>query len=1412
MPISNSLSIPNSFIKNIAIEIKEGYKLTNTPFTTEENSGADDAYFIGRKIHKEKFLKFLNDSDKGIFLVTGERGIGKTSFVNHVLKEYKDNSEKAEKNKTGKIKTIHLTLSQNKPKEIDILWLMVTTVHDKFKIFLGEGWLRNSTKIIRAFKQAFKISLFFSVFCCAFLLLIIWRADQKWSVLYNSAQKWLTGELTAQSNNIYFNNWSELFTYKLLFGSSAMFFISLVLFLLTKVKEVNQKKKNTPQNRIERLKERCNALLTEESGGEDEVSIQGISGLFGQKEKVTKNYSIASVKEIEYELQEFLKQAEKKFDLKFIFIFDELDKVDPVVTSAYFYEDLDKFQKTENSNPRDFRDRKQAIINTIAALKNFFTTARARFIFIAGNEMFDAALADIADRQASVSSIFTYTFHIESFLKEKNVGKRENNASLSVAIEEYLKWVLFRVKEKEEDILLLIKTKLRPRSEEKDRDVELAKAIITLQNFITYLTYRANGSPKKIIKIIHEFIIVKESRDPWASTNDGKTIFLDREAGNKEDKISTRLFLYFNYSNQYRIGFISYLYRPFLIQYGRNFKLFSDNIIISTPYLFDHLLKFHPFAFSLSHLELVPEVVSSNKTPSLQEHLRNIIDYLGENHIRRTDLGLFDYKFYSRTLNEITYISKLFEEEAAAFNFTLDESYLVKIYIRGKIKELRSIYSKFLGDAKEGGAKQIFSIAHLNGRLGDLHFFDQEYDDAIVAYSDAIRPINNLEIAGMSLREFITLFRNKLKLGLCFERTSSYDEALAFYADCCQDAKRFMMFRLGSKKIKDREPFQDNMIYETSSLSELLQVVIQGFLATIIVEEKIGMEGITPKKLNLSLANFLHLADQVIEKTDGTEKNSPVFGNAFLLMGKLFYFKNASGNIVKENMPEGGKMAIIFNNFPRRWKSRFEYLSNNYINDFTSLAENAFSRKIPTIALYMYLIGICEIIESQEKEATFFNEISQQENKIRFHKSLLAKLEELLVSDDQNFLSYHYKYIANFLSSIGDTLLSMCYEGDKYRTLQIHELFDFKAADGTNKNDYKFCQAINTAGGNKIGEILNCYYLSGIFFLKYGRSVSCSYQFRKILYVLKTVIANDNSDPDKRNAVRDKFISLIEETIITPTLEIASQNAGHSDRHMIKKMRKIFKEENESGEKSGLSNSLFSFILNSVSNNPETREIIIVYNYIQLKLGITDKLKKIISSCNSLGTQYSRLVELEFCAKYNYVTIFKKLIEEDIKPVNISEEKNRPAAIEYLFSMLSMLRIQKIYGSDFLIGHSSFAYTHYRIAKFLKNFKVDKEIRSGVENLVGKGSYVSFDAVYHFQMARDLYKKVKQLHTAGKEYKKVISEMIYLEDDFSDNAYHFGAAINRYLMINRDFDEKIKYCEEQISKDEYYDSSNYNNI
>ncbi len=1420
--------IPQSFIKNIAIEIRNGYKLSNTPFSVEDPKNANNS-FIGRTKQKQKFLKFLKDSNKGIFLVTGERGIGKTSFVNHVIKIFKSKEKKIDAQK--EVIDIHLTLSQNQPKEIDILWLMVNSIFDKYKKTLKKAASHENSaeQHLNPYSKTrlsrIKGWLYFSIIACVIPLFIIWRSHERWKILYDNKSA------MAESSAWLINYWLIYAAYGVLAG--AFLAVSYFFWKFMQHKNIeNQKEQEGAFNRIKRLRERCIASLTEEAGTHEQIKVEGIAAsLLSGKGKKIRQYSIASNKEIEYELKQFLEevQEEKKKKLQFIFVFDELDKVEPVVSSTYLYEDLEKFQKVENANPHDFRDRKQAIINIIAGLKNFFTTAEARFIFIAGHEMFDASLADIADRQSSISSIFTFTFNIESFLKEKHVGSEENNVSLSMAIEGYLKLVLFgklnlNPENTYKTFLQHVKDGFTCSDSDNnqsdpaktvDDDLALSKALFTLQKFIDYLTYRTNGSPKKLIKIVHEFVIIEDEK--YIEKKKAKTVFArikDPELRKPDEEGKTK-FLYFNYNNQYRIGFISYLYRPFLIQHGRSYKSYSDNIIVSTPYLFDHLLKFHPFGFSLSNLELMPEVLSTSKNTSLHEHIANIIEYLGETHIRKTEIGLFDYKFYSRTLNEIAYISKLFEEEAAAFNFTLDESYMVKIYLRSKIKELRNVLSKFLGDPKIAGMQQIFSLSHLNGKLGDIHFFDQEYDDAIVAYSDAIRPINTNQIQEIGMRDFITLIRNKLKLGLCFEKMNSYDEALAFYSDCCQDAKRFIMQKLtGLRDVESQEDVKIDDFYNTSSLNDVLQIVIQGFLATIILEEKMGVEGITTQKLGISLGNFLKLAEKVNKKTLAG-RNNLIITNALLLAGKLFYFKNTAANINfaasndKDDLISDINLIDIKNaeywNFPVDFKMKLIRLSDAYDNILSpfKINENRL-RRTPTTALYMYIMGICEVMTSRLVDPDLFNEITEHKN---ISYKLLENLNTYLGSNDERLLGYHHRYIATFLSSIGDALWAM-YIHPKYKAINYDEIFDAKKIgdfiNNKDVNDFDYYLKSPDPDVFSLSDIFRCFYLSSKYFIKYGRSVSASYQYRKILYVLKTVII-----PVDDKYAREIFLELLDQKVVKPVLEIVSKNGGHADRHLIKKGKALVNEEN------------WYYVMNNVSNHSDSREVILLYNYIRLKLGHVFHemtIQTLISHYNSIGTQYGRIAELDFYAKYVYTAKIEKIRVKELTKTDgqydiIRDQRDtyNKYAIDYLYSMLTILRIQKIYGNDFVIGHSSFAYTHFRLACFLRDYQINDKIKDGLIAVMDKGSYSSLDASFHFQLAKDLYSKAKQLHTAGNEYKKTIADMVYLEDDFNDNAYHFGASLNRYLMINNDFDNNIKICGDEIAKDPYYKHSAYYN-
>ncbi|MFS2185623.1 hypothetical protein ACCC92_03055 [Mucilaginibacter sp. Mucisp84] len=1469
------LKVPRSYIKGVAIEVDSRYDLENAPFIpkageVDENNDApikkrnwitvllhkallpfrwvaarlrrkkvidpesapldQQSSFIGREQHIAKFVEFLRGNNrKGVFLVTGYRGMGKTSFVNKVLKKYSDVSP----SKQDLIKPIRLTLAQTNPKEIDILRLMVMGVFDEFRVHLKKNDLDEMSKNRTRLYRLQHLLLFIILFSLP-LALLLWKVNHLYA-LYRSTDR-------------------QVFAVLIIYASfvAALCLIYSFSYFRLKNRRHYLQHADGASNRITWLVERCNAALGEEVTN-SEGGLPAFNFKLFNEEKKTKQYAVVSNKEIEYELQAFLEKAKSEYNLEFIFVFDELDKVEPALNSlgSDFLDSYDSRGKSRNYE-NDLKDRRLAIVSIIAGLKNFLTTADARFIFIAGREMFDASLADISDRQSSISSIFTFVFYIESLLKEKN---NNNNPSLSSAIEDYLKYLLFG----ETTGISLTERLGAFRTADTMLDGELAaeeqgKLYFIFQNFITYLTYRSNGSPKKLIKEIHEFIILEDKVAQIKKDQDGQDIIYEHRIRPAVEKAPGRkLYLYFNYYNQYRIGFINYLYRPFLIKYGRSFKLFSDNIVVSTPYLFDHLLKFHPFAFSISNLELLPEILSSSKTPALRSHIRKIIEYLGANHIREIEIGLFDYKFYSRTFNEITFLSRVFEQEAAALNYTLDESYYIKRLVVNKIKELRSDYSSSPGGLDN--AKQIFSIAHLNGILGDLYFFDQEYDDAIVAYSDAIRTISYERTTVMSLRDFIVLIRTKLKMGLCFEKINAYDDALAQFVDSNSDASRLMNYRLNegqSVVINRKDELKDSLedsedsnevtgkrlvgydmaVYRSAALSDLLQIILQGFLSQLFIQEKKSVAGISEYKLFTTLGSFFKI-------TEGFKlnesRNHIIKANAFLHAGNLIYFKNSDRRIRFEDKEIND---AFHQNLPRRLKANLTTLAERYDASFCN--HQGFRK--PVLALYLYILGMVETLnygnhkQLQSKGQPLIPEkpdtepdeiilgIVTEENVVF---ELLDRLTREEKAEGKASRGIYYNYIASFLGNIGDCLLSHCNNrSDQFKSIsldvlllqdkkgegqppgtdcifsirepfkkvfkekRIADLFlpdKFSEANLLN-DEYLFDSFLKPSeeGCFSMADVLRCYYLAGRFYLKQGRISSCSFQYRKILYTMRLVL--DRHNPD---TLTKSFIRMLNNKILRPCLEYTSQNAHSTDRHMLNKAI------------ANLRSGLGDFALNNLSNHPETKELILAYNYIKIKLGRTDiRISGLISPANSFATQQSRLLELDLYAKYL----------EEKKPGGIEgglitttagevPESTMLNGTAYLYSMLSILRILDIYGSDYWLGHSYFAYTHFRVGLYLSKLGNDTAlIESQLESLLGSGSYASLDIGYHFSKAKELYEKAMQLHSAGDAYKNMIEDMIYLEDDFNDSAYHFGAALDRYMMTNRMFAERVKSCNKEIKK------------
>ena len=115
--------------------------------------------------------------------------------------------------------------------------------------------------------------------------------------------------------------------------------------------------------------------------------------------------------------------------------------------------------------------------------------------------------------------------------------------------------------------------------------------------------------------------------------------------------------------------------------------------MFSSPFIIDHILKFHPFGFSWRNLELIPEIVLVNREPNLRNHIEDLMRFYSRNYIKRTVSGIFDYKFRSKIKRELIYLSKTSDLSAAAFNFTLDESLSTKRHYKRKLIELQNKYA-----------------------------------------------------------------------------------------------------------------------------------------------------------------------------------------------------------------------------------------------------------------------------------------------------------------------------------------------------------------------------------------------------------------------------------------------------------------------------------------------------------------------------------------------------------------------------------------------------------------------------------------------------------------------------------------------------------------------------------------------
>lgn len=818
-------NIYSSKLKDIYLALP-GYKYFHSP----SGLSKEDERFVGRKKLIEKLYNIFTNSETkaGAYLITGYRGVGKTSLVRQVLakvrREVVRNSfkEKALFNivlflfSLLFIFLINFELNYFFKFKQGVLWglVLMTTgtftigalvkfllekLNDKKKVVIELSLAQselNDLDILRLLtknfyyeyereQKAFECKRNF----CQFIIRILIAFFAFNAILFT-----LKNDRTLSLILL-----SLPFDYNL--SSSIIALVLAVLGYRYFHPILNNLGIITPQVILLQLRdlyEQVKANVTDEAGfnGTTTLIYQNI----GFAKKRSKTYPQATARTIEAELISILRQIDELEPfyrkLEFYFVFDELDKIE-VEGSR----DRDATHEEQNNfGPEYSRKRQESIALLLGNLKHFLNVARAKFIFVASREMYDVFLADISDRDGYIGSVFHDVINVPSFYAESYSVTSTDIARLT---EEYVCQFLipnsFKLKEKNSsENLLLYRLYLEndlfkeaPISDW-EKQVKIEKVIFTVRQFIIYLVYRSNGAPKSLTRLFESFIENPENKNigdsrakRWSSFS---AIVCSKYLNSK--KTNTRIYedfyLHFDPLQQYKFGFTNYIFTQFLVARSKYMREFGDKMLVSAAYLLDHLYKFHNVAFSWHHLEQTPEMIDINKSPALRGFMEEIVKSLSNIHLREIVSGLYQFKFYKRIANEIDYISKISEMEAAAFNFTLDEHLQIKRYYQVKLKDFRSNLAEAYTGKSSG--KSLYSLAELHMTLGDLHFYDQEFEEAKRHFTDAIRILKGQSpVETVNVHQFMLMIRNQLKLGLAHEKTQDFGAALAEYGNVSLD-------------------------------------------------------------------------------------------------------------------------------------------------------------------------------------------------------------------------------------------------------------------------------------------------------------------------------------------------------------------------------------------------------------------------------------------------------------------------------------------------------------------------------------------------------------------------------------------------------------------------------------------------
>lgn len=844
--------------------------------------------FIGRESIVDKLRSWLEDNDpdndiednedrtkpysrkySGAYLITGFRGMGKSAFVHKTIREIKKAAQENKENSCYYV-PISINVGNDLLTSKELLYIICKLLSSNFDE--KTRWWHNKRSIWNLLIT--QIPLLF----IGTISLII---------------SFFTGKLTCNICDFLSNpNWFFVV------GIVCLFMFSIMRYVYYYIWKRTDRTFFITAWQIKRafkhLNERIDSEMTISSEHEVSPATKKLSDLgesnlgYIFKRRKENKYPIAQTSEIQDLLVSQLRLIKRlryaKF--RFIFIIDELDKISPEDDEEQIVPEYNSANVINGNST--YHSRQRAFVGLLANMKYFISSSEAKFIFITGYDMHEATLADISNREFNIHSIFNGYINVSSFYRRTGDSRGADSMT-----EKYFCHMLLRQKDgKRNDLhdyadfcrnewLRTISKSL----EEHEFELLLERRIIFLRHFLTYLFYMSNGSPKKLAIYLEKYVRSKSRiiEKKNITTDDG--VFVDRghpdiTLGIYDFWDDCDWFLYFDARSIKKIEFINYLIYPMIKNLIAKSSIYTDKLLVSTSFMISNLYKFHKSGFSWRNLEYMPELLDINKTPELRDFIGGIMQFLNQTHIDEAAINLYKFKFPQRLSEEITYFSKTSEEISYLFNFSHDELLSIKRLYYQQLEH-------YTTSEKESPA--LASIHHM---LGDIYMLEENYEQAIFEFNEALHAITRQEDDTHNNQEDPSnlLFRIRvyLKLGLAYEKRKTFDTAYITYDNLVtQILESAEVARTVNRQ--QTPALYRTLAYQNSSsvFFSNIRLTYLGILAKAAVLEKMDLGGIS----ELDLIR-LHLEFKpIIEKLESDIR--PIIKTDFYTkLGIILFYKN----------------------------------------------------------------------------------------------------------------------------------------------------------------------------------------------------------------------------------------------------------------------------------------------------------------------------------------------------------------------------------------------------------------------------------------------------------------------------------------------------------------------------------------